>query len=127
MKVLIADDSLMVCERLTTMLKHVEGIEIVGEAHNVSDTIHSIKNMKPEVVILDIQMPGGSGIDVVQKVKKDTAVPIIIMLTNHSGPFYSKKYIAAGADFFFDKSMEFEKIRDVVHQMNENTYQFVTQ
>lgn len=115
MKVFIADDSSEIRKRIIAMLSDlVERIEMIGEAENVQDAINSIHEFEPDVVILDIRMPGGSGIDVLKKIKKKNEVPVIIILTNYSHSQYRKKCMEAGADFFFDKSRDFEEIVKVV-------------
>ena len=114
MKVFIADDSLEVRKRIIAMLSDLQKIDIIGEAENVQEAINSIQELKPDVIILDIRMPGGSGIDVLKKIKKINHVPVIIMLTNYPYPQYRKTCLDAGADFFFDKSGEFEKVVDVL-------------
>ncbi len=108
--VLIADDSLVVRERLVTMFDELAGVEVVGQAGNVTTAIGAIRKLKPDVVILDILMPGGSGIDVLQNVKQDEVTPTVIILTNYPFPGYRQKCLQAGADFFLDKTTEFEQI-----------------
>jgi DNA-binding NarL/FixJ family response regulator len=115
MKVFIADDSSEIRKRIRAMLSDfVERIEMIGEAENVQDAINSIHEFGPDVVILDIRMPGGSGIDVLKKIKKKNEVPVIIILTSYPHSQYRKKCMEAGADFFFDKSRDFEEIVKVV-------------
>ena len=109
-KVLIADDSLIVREHLVTMLDELAGIEIVGQADNVAEAISGIRILQPHVVILDIRMPGGNGIDVLQTIKQDEVAPKVIILTNYPYPAYRQKCLQAGADFFLDKSAEFDQI-----------------
>ena len=119
MRVLIADDSQVVRERLISMLSDFHEIEVIGEAKDSSEAIEAICRLKPDVVILDIRMPGGSGIDVLRAIKKDhQAMPKVIMLTNFPYSQYRKKCMDAGADFFFDKSREFENVAQVLrHHM----------
>ena len=117
MKVFIADDSTVLRERLVEMLSELPGIEIIGQAQDVVEALTSIKKLNPDVVILDIRMPGGSGLDVLQDIKKDKQAPLVIVLTNYPYPQYRKKCLGLGADYFFDKSTEFEKITEVVKQM----------
>lgn len=119
--VLIADDSLVVQERLAIMLDEVDGIGIVGQARTVPDAISAIRELKPAVVILDIRMPGGSGIDVLRSIKQDESAPLVIVLTNYPYPAYRKQSLAAGADFFFDKSTEFDRIAQVLEQFKRGT------
>jgi DNA-binding NarL/FixJ family response regulator len=114
-RVLIADDSVIVRERLVSMLSEFSGIEIVGQARDATEAIDAIRRLRPDVVILDIRMPGGSGIDVLRAIKKGRkAVPRVIMLTNFPYSQYRKKCMDAGADFFFDKSSEFENVAHVL-------------
>jgi DNA-binding NarL/FixJ family response regulator len=115
MKVFIADDSSEIRKRIIAMLSVLaERIEMIGEAENVQDAIHRIHEFEPDVVILDIRMPGGSGIDVLKKIRKKQEVPVIIILTNYPHSQYREKCIEAGADFFFNKSRDFEEIVKVV-------------
>jgi DNA-binding NarL/FixJ family response regulator len=119
MRVFIADDSLEVRKRIIAMLSDVEKIDMIGDAENVQEAIDTIQELKPDVVILDIRMPGGSGIDVLKEIKKVNHVPVIIMLTNYPYPQYRKTCLDAGADFFFDKSSEFEKVVKVLRGISE--------
>ena len=117
MKVFVADDSAVLRERVIEMLSDLPGIEIIGYAQDVSETLTAIKSLNPDVVILDIRMPGGSGMDVLQEVKKDKQAPVVIILTNYPYPQYRKKCLGLGADYFFDKSTEFEKMTELFRQL----------
>jgi len=120
MKVLIVDDSAIMRERLKAVLSEITELENISYAEDVPEAISSVQKLNPEVVILDIRMPGGSGIDVLQKVKKSNRPPLVIVLTNYPYPQYRRKCIEAGADFFFDKSTEFDKVTEVLKQLKQN-------
>lgn len=109
-KVLIVDDSPIVRERLVVILNELAGIEIVGQAENVTEAINALEKFRPDVVILDIRMPGGSGIDVLHHIKQADAGLMVIILTNYPFPEYRQRCLDAGADFFLDKSTEFDQI-----------------
>ena len=117
MKVLIADDSEYMRKSLTTLLSRIEGIEVTGQAAEVSEAINKYQELKPDVVILDIRMPGGSGIDVLRHIKKDNVNSVVIIVTNYPYPQYRKKCLELGANFFFDKSTDFDKIPIVLKQL----------
>jgi two-component system response regulator DevR len=117
--VFIADDSLVVQERLTTLLNELDGIEIVGHAQTVSEAVSAIRKVKPAVVILDIHMPGGSGIDVLRSIKQEESATVVIVVTNYAYPQYRAGCFEAGAEFFFDKSSEFEQIPAVLAQLKK--------
>jgi DNA-binding NarL/FixJ family response regulator len=121
MKIFIADDSALLRERLIDMLSELDGIEIVGQARDSLSAVRSILKLKPDVVILDIRMPGGNGISVLQSIKKNKVASIVIMFTNYPYPQYRKRCMDAGADFFFDKSGEFEKITKVLKKLIKNS------
>jgi DNA-binding NarL/FixJ family response regulator len=119
-KVFIADDSLIVREHLVTMLDELAGIEIVGQAGNVAEATNAIWKLQPDVVILDILMPGGSGIKVLQNIKQDGVGPMVIILTNYPYPVFRKKCLQAGADFFLDKSTEFDQIPELFERFKRD-------
>ena len=77
----------------------------------------AIRRLKPDVVILDIHLPGSSGIEVLEAIKKDKPAPIVIMFTNYPYPQYRKRCMDLGADFFFDKSTEHEKLTEVFKRL----------
>jgi CheY-like chemotaxis protein len=120
-KVYIVDDSEVVIERLKTMLSELKEIEVIGQANNPFDAINGIRTLHPDAVILDLQMPGGSGIGILLSIKRDHPVPIVLVLTNYPYPQYREKCMDAGADFFFDKSSEFEKIPEVFKELIQNS------
>jgi DNA-binding NarL/FixJ family response regulator len=114
--VFIVDDSPVVRERLAHMISELPDTEIVGQADIAFEAINSIRRSKPSVVVLDISMPGGSGIYVLENIKKEKPAPVVIMLTNFAHDQYRQKCLQLGADYFFDKSTEFEKVIEVLRQ-----------
>ena len=116
-RVVLADDSTLVREHLVAMLGDLEGVAVVGEAVNVDDAIAAVRRLRPEVVVLDIHMPGGNGIVALKHIKKEFPDIQVIMLTNHANDFYRQTCMRAGASFFFDKSAEFEQVSDVLRSM----------
>jgi DNA-binding NarL/FixJ family response regulator len=120
MRVFIADDSMVVVERLADLLGEVPGVQLVGRASDAPQAIHSILEMNPDAVILDLQMPGGTGLEVLRAVRRTHPSLYVLICTNFPYPQYREECIAAGANFFLDKSSEFEKIptifRDLIEQ-----------
>jgi len=121
MKVFIADDSQVMRERLIEMLSELPEIEIIGQVQDGIQATNLIQKLNPDVVILDIRMPRGNGIDALQNIKKNNLAPIVIMLTNYPYPQYQKKCMKAGADYFFDKATEFEKVTEVLGQLIQDS------
>ena len=123
MRLFIADDSEILRVRLIDMLSEIEGIEIVGQGQESLDAIESIQKLNPHIVILDIRMSRINGIKVLEAIKKDDHSPAVIIFTNYPYPQYRKKCMDLGADFFFDKSTEFEKLIDTVKYLTHDCSQ----
>jgi DNA-binding NtrC family response regulator len=119
--VLIVDDSEIIRERISTSLKEMEFKAKISFAKSASDAITMIEELSPHIVILDIRLYDGTGIDVLQAMKGKKTRPIFIVLTNFPYPEYKKKCKLLGAKYFFDKTMEFEKAVALVQKFaNEN-------
>jgi DNA-binding NarL/FixJ family response regulator len=117
MKVLIIDDSEALVQRLMGSLAEVEGLQLVGYASNVADGILEIRQAKPDVVILDIRMPDGSGMEVLETLRKHPAPPMVIMLSNYNYPQFRRKCLQGGARYYFDKSSEFHRVAEVLRDL----------
>jgi len=119
MKVLIADDSEIVRERLAYLLGDVEGVEIVGQAEDAVEGSNLAEALKPDVAIVDVRMPRGSGVDVLRAIKRDNPSATVIILTNFVDPEARALCMAQGADYFFDKSIEIDKAVAVLRDLSQ--------
>ena len=117
MRLLIVDDSAALRARLAAIFSLIEGIEVVGQAQNAPEALASIRALRPEIVILDIQMPGGSGIDVLREVKRDYPQTIVIMLTNHAESQYRKRCMDLKADYFLSKSTDSKLLIEIGEEL----------
>ena len=117
MIVLVVDDSQIVRQRIVDMVSEIVGIDSVSEAGDKQEALNLAYKLRPDVLILDIQLPDGNGIDVLKEVRKRGLLPITIIVTNYPYPQYREKSLKAGAQFFFDKSSEFDRIPGVVRQL----------
>ncbi len=118
MRVLIADDSPLFVERVTAVLADLREVEVVGFAGTVPEAACAVRSLNPDVMILDIEMPGGSGIDVLDGIPRSQMRPVVIVLTNHGSPQYRRKCLERGAHFFLDKAADFEKLPALLHGLN---------
>ena len=117
MRLFIADDSEDLRARLVGILNEIDGIEIIGETGDAGEAIEGVGRLKPDIVILDIRMPGGNGILALKSIKKMSDAPVVIMFTNYPYLQYRKTCIEAGADFFFYKAVEIEKLIELLKKM----------
>ena len=117
-RLFIADDSMLLCAHLVEMLSKLDGIKIVGVSHNALDAINVVNREKPDLAILDIMMPGGSGLDILKSINENGLATKVIVFTNFAYPQYRKAYMDEGADYFFDKYKEFEDMTKVVRKIS---------
>ena len=117
LKILIADDSPVIISRLKSILAELDMVTVIGEAGNGNEVMSFLKIAVPDVVLLDVKMPGANGIDVLADIKKNYEQVKIIMLTNQSNAIIRSLCLNMGANFFFDKSTEFEKLPDALQQL----------
>lgn len=104
------------------MLTEIKGINVVGEARDSREAVERVEALNPDVVILDIRMPGGDGILALESIKKSRKrQPKVIVFTNYPYLQYRKRCMDAGADFFFYKALEFEKLLDLIRDLAQYT------
>jgi DNA-binding NarL/FixJ family response regulator len=119
MKVFVVDDSAVIRKRLKRLLAEVPQVHVVGEAGDAQIALAAILEQRPDVVLLDIHMHNGNGIDVLQRLKQERVAPAVIILTDYPYPEYRQLCLDAGADFFLVKSTEFEQIVPALQQLNQ--------
>jgi DNA-binding NarL/FixJ family response regulator len=110
MRLFIADDNIPFRSRLASLFSDVEGISVVGEAGDVPGAIEGIRQSMPDTIILDIHMPGGNGLDILQVAKSFTPAPTVIMLTVGPRSEYETTSYLTGADYFFEKSSDLRRM-----------------
>jgi DNA-binding NarL/FixJ family response regulator len=113
-RVLIVDDSASIRQRLITLLTESPQIRIVGEAGNSREALDTVVRKQPDTIILDIRIPGGSGIELLKQIKTRYPELKVIMLTNFDYSTYRRQCRQLGADHFLNKTLEFEKIIDTI-------------
>jgi len=115
--VFIVEDSPLVSSRMAVMLGGLHGVRVVGQADNASQAIESILRLQPDIVTLDLRLREGSGLDVLRMVKRSQHPPIVMILTNYTDIQYRNRCRAFGADYFFDKTMEFLQAIDLIERV----------
>ena len=99
------------------MLGDIENVQIVGHAESAVDTIRLVKELAPDLIILDIRLPGESGMDILKVIKAEKLVPVVIIFTNYPYPEYRQRCHELGADYFFDKSSEFNRMVETIRKI----------
>jgi two-component system response regulator DesR len=111
-RVFLADDSAPIRQRIAAMLP--PATVVVGEAETPQGCIDGILSTHPDVVVLDVQLVGGQGLEVLQAVRAADPRVAFVVFSNNSQPGYRKRYLAAGATRFLDKSTEFDQLAAAV-------------
>ena len=117
MRVLLADDSVLILEWLQDTIGVNKQVEIVGSFKNGIDALIALKTLKPDLAIVDFKMPGLNGLEVLKEIRKENKILKFIILTYYSLDNYRQVAINAGADYFFSKVDDFEKVSLVVKEM----------
>jgi len=113
-KLLLVDDSGIMRERIVRVVSRFRDITIVEEAEDVATAVKGISKHSPDIIILDLRVRGGSGLDVLKRTVKGKDYTLAIVLTNYPFPEYREKCAGLGADYFLDKATEFEDIPEIL-------------
>jgi DNA-binding NarL/FixJ family response regulator len=116
--ILIADDSQLIRENLSKLIESSPVHARILTAPEVHSAIIALQRDEVDVLILDIQMPGGTGFEVLAYMKSMESRPYTIVLTNYAGPRLRDRSMELGADRFFDKSNEYEELIDVLEELD---------
>jgi DNA-binding NarL/FixJ family response regulator len=108
--VFIVDDSAQIRARIAEMLAETAGTCLVGEAGCARDAIAGIIRTRPDSVLLDLNLRGPTGLDVMRAVCPRLPQTVFVVLSNHSEPQYRKACADAGAAHFLDKTAEFDLV-----------------
>jgi two-component system invasion response regulator UvrY len=116
-KVLVADDHAVVRKGLRQILAETADILVGGEASSLPEVRQKVHEGRWDVVVLDISMPGGSGIELVSELRKLGPTPRFLVLTMHPEDQYAVRAIRAGAAGFLTKESAPEKLIEAVRKI----------
>src|SRR5689334_20813705 len=119
MRIFVVEDSTAVRERLVEMIDGLDSAEVVGEAATFANAVAGIRDTGPDVAILDIRLADdtGTGIDVLQEIRKTMPSVRAIVMSNFATPQFAKASADAGAEYFLDKTRDFESIPEILRRM----------
>ena len=118
--VLIVDDSTMFTQRVSCLL-HDCNLHPVLQAHDYEKASEWLLKTKIDLVLLDISLPGKSGIELLKLIRKNYPVTKVLMISNHANEYYKQVCLSIGADYFFDKSLDFEQMTQKVQQLKNES------
>ncbi len=120
MRIVIVDDTPIVRERLRDTVHAMGRYQIVGEAGSPADALAVYERERPDVMILDMKLQNGTGLDVLQAVRKTDQHVRIIVWTNFPYERYRSISKALGADYFFWKATEYDQLLETLRTMPDN-------
>ena len=103
-RVVVVDDEPMVCAHLRTILGSADDIEVVGEAYDGAAGVETVVRNRPDVVLMDLRMPGVDGLTAIERIAKLADPPAIVVLTTFDADQYVLRALRAGAVGFLVKS-----------------------
>ncbi len=117
-RVLVADDEALLRDALEAILSLQDDLEVVAVAASGPEAIAQIDRYAPDVALVDLQMPGADGIEVIEAVERSTPSTRCVVLTSHARPGHLKRALAAGARGFLPKTASARVLTDVVRRVH---------
>lgn len=115
---MLIDDTVMILQHLQTILSEVKEVTSTESVTSAEEALLLLDGYQPDVMVLDINMPGMSGIEMLRRLKlRQMMKPVVIMLTNNTFAGYRDECMRLGADYFLDKSRDFLMIPSIVEKI----------
>ncbi|MEM7374636.1 MAG: response regulator transcription factor [Bacteroidota bacterium] len=117
--ILLADDHKMFTDGLRSLLQAQESLEVIGIAQNGHQVLHLIDEKEPDLLIMDLQMPGMDGIETCKLVKQQYPKVHILALSMHAEPHLIKRFLQAGADGYVLKDAGQEALIEAIQHLQQ--------
>ncbi|MBZ9537656.1 UvrY/SirA/GacA family response regulator transcription factor [Modicisalibacter tunisiensis] len=114
-RVLVADDHHLVRTSIAHMLDAEDGLSVVGEAADGEDAISQARRLRPDIVLMDIRMPGIGGLEATRKIARGMSDIKVIVLTAYLEDTFAQRLLEAGASGFISKGTELEEMVRAIH------------
>jgi RNA polymerase sigma factor (sigma-70 family) len=119
LRVVIADDHSVVRQGIRGVLEQVDGLRVVGEAGDGAEALEMVNDLAPDVVVLDVNMPEKSGLEVTMQLREDAHPARVLILSMHDDPEYVLQAVRSGADGYVLKDVSPAELRDAVAAVHE--------
>ena len=120
-RIFIVEDSAPVRERIERKLRAARGLLIVGVAATLAEAERLLPVARADVILLDLRLPDGIGIDLIKTVRKRKWPAAVVVLTNHCSESYERASLQAGADAFLSKQHDFENLIAEIERIAERS------
>ena len=112
--IMIVDDNVNFVKRMTGLLENLDGISSINVAGDYDSAVHLLSEQTPDFLLLDINLPGKNGMEILKLVKNKKLKSEVIMITNHADEYYRNQCKKLGAKYFLDKSSEFGLVSEII-------------
>ena len=119
LRVVIADDHSVVRQGIRGVLEQVEDLEVIGEAGDGAEALAMVSELSPDVVVLDVNMPEKSGLEVTMELREEAHPARVLILSMHDDPEYVLQAVRSGADGYVLKDVSPAELRDAVAAVHE--------
>ena len=116
--VVIVDDQDLVREGISRMLKDQSEIDVIGEGKTGEDALRLVREFTPDVILMDISMPGIGGLEATRKLHKISPNLKVLALSSHSGEIYPEKLLNAGASGYITKGVESSEVITAIQEVH---------
>jgi two-component system, NarL family, invasion response regulator UvrY len=113
-RILLVDDHKLVRSSIKSLLNDVETIQVIGEAENGEDAIHTARELKPDIVMIDINMPGMGGFEAIYRLLKRKPTPKILILSAYTSGLVPMRLLGLGAAGFLSKRASREEMHQAI-------------
>jgi DNA-binding NarL/FixJ family response regulator len=119
-RVLLVDDHPGFRSALAAALRLVEGMEVAGEAADGEAGVLAAVALRPDLVVMDLSMPGISGIEATRRIRNRLPGVAVVVLTAHTAPTLEQEALACGASGFVSKGTSFEELIEIMRQATQS-------
>jgi two-component system response regulator EvgA len=117
MKILIAEDSDLIAKRLVDLVSAVDNVSVLNPALDGVEAMRLFREHSPDVVIIDLQLPKATGLEVVEAIRRENSKCLVIILTGRIDFFLRDRCISAGANYFLSKVFDFGLIPKLIKSL----------
>ena len=123
-RVFIVEDSPVFRERLTEEITEHKNLKLIGTADKETEAISAVAVTRPDLMFVDINLLEGNGLNVLREVRRTLPKSklSIVVMTNHASPTFRRESLKLGADYFIDKSIEFERIPAILNAVAKSGF-----
>lgn len=115
--ILIVDDNMNFVDRMISLLQETDSPRQIFSANNYDEARRMLVEVIPDIILLDINLPGKNGLEILKLIRSENSFSTVLMLTNHADAYYRQQCMELGADYFLDKSEDFGLVPGIVNQL----------